>query len=203
MIRLRVSFRPLSSFTVGGSSPSSAADTPFNRLLVPPSTVKGAMRTAVTALLPDGYTACGEVEPGLVRLKHRQMGGPCDVCKLFGYPDGPSRVYVTVEAQPEEFDLLSRVSIDDKKWVAEEKKLFSQQVVRPGVEFKASITMDTRGLEPGEERRLVRLLLYSLHALRLWRLGRGAMVDLRVEEHNLPESEYGDLLEPLKRWLWE
>ncbi|QOJ79812.1 hypothetical protein IG193_08700 [Infirmifilum lucidum] len=203
MVRIEVELKPLSSLTVGGSSPSSSADIPFNRLLVPPSTIKGSMRTAVTALLPDCYTACGEVEPRLIRLRHGKMGGPCDVCKLFGYPDSPGRVYVTVESQPGEFHLLSRVSIDDERWVAEEKKLFSQQVIKPGETIVVSVAMDTRGLGQDEEERLVRLLLYSLHALRLWRLGRGAMVDLRVRSHDLPEDKYGDLLEPLKRWLWE
>jgi len=174
-VEIVIVFKNLTSLTIAGGSTIGIVDIPFNELGIPSSSLKGVMRTAVSKLLPKGFTSCGEIEPGRIAAKHGSS--PCDVCKLFGYPNSKDGgcFTVLVDQVKEEKHLLTRVSIDDKTQRAKDGSLFTQQIIKPGVEFKATLVYKCEN-----DVRLFNLLLYSLSALRYWRLGRNAMIDVKV-----------------------
>ncbi|QKR00770.1 hypothetical protein GWK48_10555 [Metallosphaera tengchongensis] len=201
MIKVEVIFKSLSALTIAGGSKVGAVDVPFNELGIPPSSVKGALRTAVSRYTPSNFTACSEVNPDMMRSKH--ASGPCDVCKLFGYPgSGESCFYVEVEGVQLEKYLLTRVAIEDKTQKAKEGSLFTQEVLRPGFQFKATLNYTC------EDPRLFKLLLYSLLSLRLWRFGRNGMVDLKVTnpeqicKSTSCDNELKTVLSSLSNFLW-
>ncbi|MBP1358192.1 MAG: hypothetical protein JZD40_06890 [Sulfolobus sp.] len=208
MIRLEVEAKNLSSLTIGGTSYNITVDTPFNSLGIPPSTIKGVMRTAINFFLDmtlEKFTSCRQVEPGLIKESHKE---PCDVCTLYGYPDSPEgKVTVEVKTKVEEKFVLQRVRINDKTNIAEEGALFSQEVIKP--ETALHFNVYYRG---SKNDRLFKLLLYSLLALRLWRIGRNSMIDLKVKraeefinggwkEFNIEEVDK-EIGKALKRYLW-
>ncbi|BBD73378.1 hypothetical protein HS1genome_1767 [Sulfodiicoccus acidiphilus] len=211
-MRFVVTVRNLSSLTLGGSAVVSHVDVPMNQLGFPPSSLKGVMRTAATVAVREGlargFTACGEVEPTYLGIAHSD--GPCDVCRLFGYPGSMgSKVVVRLTRGEAPTFTLTRVSIDDGSGTAEEGKLFTQEVYSPGTQFTFEVDLLS------QDARLRKLLLYSMAVLRTWRVGRNSLVDLRLEGvvnggNLVPlcqavkcDGEETELQEALKEWMWE
>ncbi|ACP37673.1 RAMP superfamily CRISPR-associated protein [Saccharolobus islandicus] len=201
MIAIKVSMKNLASLTIAGGSTISSIDIPLNPLGIPPSSIKGAMRTAVHNLLPKGYTSCGEVEPESIKKAHEK--GICDVCKLFGYPDSLTSCF-TIEVSHADYRIsyLTRVSIDDKTQKVKEGSLFTQEVILPNNNISFTIYYTCN------DERLFKLLLYSILDLRYWRLGRNTMVDVKV--NNVEDickgikcdDEIKGILNQLSSYLW-
>jgi len=175
-------------------------------LYVPGSSVKGALRTAASRVAAAyGFTSCGEVKPELIVKAH--TSGPCDVCKLFGYPgDEPSaasRVWVSDFNPIKELRtvIVARVALDNRTLTAAEGALYSMEHLLPGSEFEGEV----RVYEDAKD--LIPLLLLAIAELRTWRFGRGAVVDARVEDSGALDSfvdmRWRPLLEELRNWLWE
>lgn len=199
MITLNLKFRVLSFLTIGGSTTFSLTDNPLHPMVVPPSSIKGTLRTAISNFLPKGYTSCNGTSPEEI-MKAHEREGVCDVCKLFGYPNHESdciKIEV-VGAQKLDRLIVTRVSINDKTQTAEKGKLFSSEAVKPLSEFEVKIYFNEKCGD-----RLLKLLLYSLLALRLWRLGRNAMIDLKLVYEGSPkDDEMRVLLDRLSNYLW-
>ena len=224
MIRFRVRLRTVSFLTVGGGVPEvMGADVVHVRkkvvdgdgardvIYIPGSSVKGVLRTNASRVADAyGFTSCNAIEPQRIDEAHRSMNGVCDVCRLFGRPGrGPedwSRIFVS-DFTSEEADnrrmVVTRVSLDDSTLTAREGALYSIEHVLPGTEFSGEVRIedgdDVRGLLP--------LLLLAIAELRLSGLGRGGLVDAKVEDGNRLDRLVGDewraLLEGLRSWFWE
>lgn len=220
MIRLGLRVKPVTLFTIGGGIGEVAgADILFIRkqckglkkcVYIPGSSFKGALRTAATRVARYyGFTSCGEVEPGRIKAAHSQE--PCDVCRLFGYPDQPTPTSPLVVSDFEPVDpsvklvYVSRVSVRDETLTAEQGGLYTVEHVVPGTEFKGFIDLYLK--QEDETARLIPLLLLGLAELRMWRMGRGSLVDLKLENSEVLDgivpSEWTGLLRGLKTWLWE
>jgi hypothetical protein len=127
---------------------------------------------------------------------------PCDVCKLFGGPHGlPSLLVEDLEptGQPQTM-IITRVKINDKSLKAEEGGLYTQEHTL-SAEFRGKVII----LSP--EKRLLGLLLLAIAELRSGRIGRDTVLDLRLEGTESLQAEieprWMELLEGLKKWLWE
>jgi CRISPR/Cas system CSM-associated protein Csm3 (group 7 of RAMP superfamily) len=175
-------------------------------LYIPGSSVKGALRTAASRVAAAyGFTSCGETRPDLIAKAH--AGVPCDVCKLFGYPDddpsAASRIWVS------DFDLVGgagktvvvRVALDNKTLTARQGALYSMEHLLPGSEFEGEIRVDESARE------LIPLLLLAIAELRTGRFGRRSVVDARVVDggalDGAVEARWRPLLGELRSWLWE
>lgn len=202
MIVVKVSLKNLSSLTIAGGSAISSIDIPLNPMTMPASSIKGAMRTAVSYAinvlhLLQGYTSCGEIRP--------EKLDRCDVCSLFGYPNARDSGCFVIEVN-EKKDVkktyITRISINDKTQTANKGSLFTQEIVPANEEFSFVIYYRC-------DLRLFKLLLYSLLALRYWRLGRNSMVDVKV--NNAEEicksvncdDETKAILSQLSSYMWE
>jgi len=207
-MKLSVEGRTLSSLTVGRSSRAAYVDVGFNDFGLAGSSIRGAMRSAISWAiskgLVQGYNSCGEIEPQRIEEAHEKMsekGLSCDVCDLFGYPNHEGLIRVgTAEIEGDQKWVLTRVSIDDRTLKAREGFLFKQEVLRPGTEFKFEVELPS-----STDCRLVRLALLSVYYLRLWRIGMGGMVDLRLSPaQRMPcGAELQDLIKQLGDWLWQ
>lgn len=213
MIRFKLRLRAVTLLTVGGGLPEVlGADVVQARKLVgeryelylPGSSVKGALRSAASRVAGSyGFTSCGEVEPSRILRAHESLGGPCDVCRLFGWPGGGAALRVG------DFRLLggaatevvTRVSLEDSTLTAETGKLYSTEHLPPGTEFEGELRLDE------SEAGLLPLLLLGVAELRLGRFGRGSLVDARIEDGGALDGLVGDawrgLLSELRSWLWE
>ncbi|AWR98665.1 RAMP superfamily CRISPR-associated protein [Metallosphaera hakonensis] len=186
-MKFKIWIKNLSSLTVGGSTDLGEVDVPMNRMGFPASSVKGAMRTALHRAVKEWgeemkeynlrLTSCGEIDPDFMKRAHR--GKPCDVCNLFGTPsssvEGRSRVRIYQVEVPNEVHKLTRVSIDRKTRTKREGALFSQEVYKPKEVFQFEIE-----LEDPRDHDLTMVLL-SLLYMRYFRVGRGGMIDVKVE----------------------
>ncbi len=207
-MKIVVEGRTLSSLTVGRSSRAAYVDVGFNDFGIAGSSLKGAMRTAISWAISkgmvQGYASCGEVEPQRIEEAHEAMkekGMRCDVCEAFGYPNHEGLVSVqAAQLEDERKWVLTRVSIDDKTLKAREGYLFKQEVLPPGTRFKFEVS-----LPDGTECRIVKLVVLSVYYLRLWRVGMGGMVDLRIPSaQGIPcAEELQDVLKQLGDWLWQ
>ncbi|AAY81341.1 RAMP superfamily CRISPR-associated protein [Sulfolobus acidocaldarius] len=201
-MEFKMRIKNLTSLTIGGGSVIVGTDIPFSELEIPSSSIKGVLRTAVTQFLPQGFTSCNEVEPKMIRQAHRGKE-PCDVCQLFGYPDARTEgcVNFMVETKDLKKYRLMRVSIEDKTQKAKEGALFSQEVVKPGTEVVVNVIYRDNCGE-----RLLKLLLSSVLALRYWRLGRNALVDVKLEEDLCKrvkcDPEMGKIVGLLTNYMW-
>lgn len=209
----RLSLRAVTLLTVGWGVPEVlGADVVHARKLVggyyelyiPGSSVKGALRTSACRVAGAyGFTSCDEVEPLRIQQAHGKMGGPCDVCSLFGWPDGSSAVYVSdfrlVKGVTTEF--LTRVSIDDRTLTAKRGMLYTMEHLPPGAEFEGLARFDEG------KRRLLPLLLLAVAELRTGRFGRRSIIDARVDDggrlDDLLSEEWRPMLQRLRKWLWE
>ena len=192
----------LTSLTVGGGSSIGAVDIPLNPMVLPTSTIKGVLRTAVHNYLPNGYSSCGRIEPEEIKKAHKGKG-PCDVCTLFGYPDyrDSGCFTLTVDVPSVKKYKVTRVKIDDKTQRSEEGALFTQEVVSPNTEFEVTVYFrDSCG------EKMLKLLLYSVLALRLWRIGRNAMVDVKLKDDICRkvkcDQEMKDIVSSLSEYMW-
>ena len=170
-------------------------------MILPASTIKGTMRTAIHNYLPAGFSSCGEIEPSRIKEKHKD--GPCDVCKLFGYPDQKDSGCFTLSVSVPEVRTyrLTRVSIDDKSQRSKEGALFTQEIIAPNTEFEVTVKFrDSCG------ERMLKLLIYSIWALRFWRLGRNAMVDVKLKEDICKkikcDDELKEVVSSLLDYMW-
>jgi len=175
-------------------------------LYIPGSSVKGALRTAASRVAAAyGFTSCGETRPELIAKAH--TGGPCDVCRLFGYPgDDPSaasRVWVSdfnPVGEPRTVTVV-RVGLDDRTLTAREGVLYSMEHLLPGSEFEGEVRVDDSA------RDLIPLLLLAIAELRTGRFGRRSVVDARVVDggalDGAVEARWRPLLGELRSWLWE
>jgi len=175
-------------------------------LYIPGSSVKGALRTAASRVAAAyGFTSCGQVKPELIANAH--AGGPCDVCRLFGYPgDDPSaasRLWVSdfnPVGEPRTVTVV-RVGLDDRTLTAREGVLYSMEHLLPGSEFEGEVRVDDSAKD------LVPLLLLAIAELRTGRFGRRSLVDARVEDggalDGVVKGEWKFLLDELRKWLWE
>jgi CRISPR/Cas system CSM-associated protein Csm3 (group 7 of RAMP superfamily) len=175
-------------------------------LYIPGSSVKGALRTAASRVAAAyGFTSCGETRPELIAKAH--AGGPCDVCRLFGYPgDDPSaasRVWVSdfnPVGEPRTVTVV-RVGLDDRTLTAREGVLYSMEHLLPGSEFEGEVRVDDSA------RDLIPLLLLAIAELRTGRFGRRSVVDARVVDggalDGAVEARWRPLLGELRSWLWE
>ena len=219
MIRFKLRLRAATLLTVGWGVPDVlGADIVHVRklrvegggaseaLYIPGSSVKGALRTAASRVAAAyGFTSCGETRPELIAKAH--AGGPCDVCRLFGYPgDDPSaasRVWVSdfnLVGEPRTVTVV-RVGLDDRTLTAREGVLYSMEHLLPGSEFEGEVRVDDSA------RDLVPLLLLAIAELRTGRFGRRSIVDAKVEDGGVLDSAVEDrwkpLLAQLRKWLWE
>ncbi|MEM0290291.1 MAG: RAMP superfamily CRISPR-associated protein [Metallosphaera sp.] len=223
---LNVEVKNLSSLTIGGTSGLESADIPMTKLIFPGSTLKGVMRTSLHLAIKEWeeelkeelrkenkemLTSCGEIDPAFIGVAHaNDKKGTCDVCSLFGFPSpnaqgrGKVSVHLEVSDRLEKVEryTLTRVKINDSTQTSEKGSLFTQEVYRPGTVFKFRIELNSN-----DEKDLLMVLL-SLYYLRLYRVGRGGMVDLRLlnNENELCTS-CGELtkklIKALKSWMTE
>jgi CRISPR/Cas system CSM-associated protein Csm3 (group 7 of RAMP superfamily) len=219
VVRFKLRLRAVTLLTVGWGIPDVlGADVVHARklrveggkraevLYIPGSSVKGALRTAASRVAEAyGFKSCGQVKPELIANAH--AGGPCDVCRLFGYPgDDPSaasRVWVSdfnPVGEPRTVTVV-RVGLDDRTLRAREGVLYSMEHLLPGSEFEGEVRVDDSA------RDLIPLLLLAIAELRTGRFGRRSLVDARVEDggalDGVVEDEWKPLLTELRKWLWE
>jgi len=219
VIRFKLRLRAVTLLTVGWGIPDVlGADVVHARklrveggkraevLYIPGSSVKGALRTAASRVAAAyGFTSCGQVKPELIANAH--AGGPCDVCRLFGYPgDDPSaasRLWVSdfnLVGEPRTVTVV-RVGLDDRTLTAREGVLYSMEHLLPGSEFEGEVRVDDSA------RNLIPLLLLAIAELRTGRFGRRSLVDARVEDggalDGVVKGEWKSLLDELRKWLWE
>jgi CRISPR/Cas system CSM-associated protein Csm3 (group 7 of RAMP superfamily) len=222
VIRFKLRLRAVTLLTVGWGIPDVlGADVVHARklrveggkraevLYIPGSSVKGALRTAASrvAAAYDDFTSCGQVKPELIADAHAHAGGPCDVCRLFGYPgddtSSASRVWVSdfnPVGEPRTVTVV-RVGLDDRTLTAREGVLYSVEHLLPGSEFEGEVRVDDSA------RDLIPLLLLAIAELRTGRFGRRSIVDAKVEDSGVLDSVVEDrwkpLLAELRKWLWE
>lgn len=201
-MEFKVAIKNLSFLTVGGGSGIGAVDIPLNPLILPSSTVKGVLRTAITNYLPPNYSSCGKIEPDEIKEEHKGKG-VCDVCKLFGYPDSKDLPCFTLAVKIPEVNRyrVTRVKINDRTQRSEDKGLFTQEVIPANTEFEVTVYFrDSCG------DRMLKLLLYSFLALRYWRMGRSAMVDVKLKEDLCSkvkcDQEMKEIVTSLTEYLW-
>lgn len=221
MNKVKVVLKVLSPFTVGYVGKPVGADIAFNEIGVPPTTLKGVLRASLSLYLREispssGYTACGEIEPERIRAAHDKIGRVCDVCSLFGYPETRGASWKPTEAWgkvkltwiaggfKDQIYTMTRISIDDLTGSVRENALFTQEYIAPGTELAFEAFLDGGCRE-------LNLFLMSLEALRFYRIGRGGMVDLIVENEKELEAKAADcegeqgLMQRLRRlsnYMW-
>ncbi|AWR95459.1 RAMP superfamily CRISPR-associated protein [Acidianus brierleyi] len=195
-MKFEVHLKNLSSLTIGNSSRIAYVDIGFNDMGIPGSSIKGAMRTAISWAIKNGlvreFTSCGEVRPEKIIEAHKK--GVCDVCKLFGYPDHEGILRVS-SISINKINVLTRVSIKDDTNTSKEHALFKQEVIPPNQDFTFEVELYT------QDCRMLELTLLSLYFLRLWRLGRGGMIDLKIDE--IKECPSLEIKKYLGDWLWQ
>jgi len=221
VIRFKLRLRAVSLLTVGWGVPDvlgsdvvharkrklgGAKGRAVEVLYVPGSSVKGALRTAASRVaVAYGFTSCNEVRPRLIAEAH--SGVPCNVCRLFGYPDddplAASRIWVSdfnPVGEPRTV-IVARVSLDNRTLTAAEGTLYSMEHLLPGSEFEGEVRVDESA------RDLIPLLLLAIAELRTGSFGRRAVVDAKVEDggalDGVVESRWHPLLNELRNWLWE
>lgn len=217
-MKLGIRLKTVGLFCVGSSYPATLGpDIQFvrrvdydggSRIYIPASSFKGALRSSASRVSKSyGFRSCGEIRPERIKDRHREMGGMCDVCELFGCPwsRSPSPLIFSDLFPTGEVEtmVLTRIRISDKSMTAAKGALFSIEYIPPGCEFAGTIEV---GGVPKEK---VPLLLLSLAELRLGRLGRGSgLVDLKIEgadrlDEALKGTAWSSLLNELKGWLWD
>ena len=219
MISFKLRLRAVTLFTVGGGVPdimgadvalikkARASGSEFEYVYyIPGSTVKGVLRTVASRIAPAyGFSACGEVRPERIESSH--VGGPCDVCKLFGRPGKDPSVASSLFVS--DFDLINdvrpvtvvRVALDDKTLTAMEGALYSVEHLPLGAEFEGELRLSEHS------KHLLPLLLLAIAGLRTDRIGRGSTCDAKVVDDGAldahVEPKWRPLLQELRAWLWE
>lgn len=205
MRKMVVQLRNLGLLTVGSAYPrQTMADVSTvrvnGRVIIPGSSFKGALRTAAHRAAPRiGQRSCGEIEPGRIIEAHRKIGGKCDVCDLFGMP-GPaatssSKLLVTdlMPRNDVKTTLMTRVSIEPESLRALKGGLFTMEVIPICTIFEGEIILLS------DDDRHLRLLLASLEDLMSNTMGRGAIMEIKVER--IPDSML-ESFGQLREWRW-
>lgn len=216
-MKLSVKLKTVSLFCVGWSYPTVIGpDVQFvkrinydgtSEVYVPASSFKGALRSSASRVAESyGFKSCGEVRPERIKARHEEIGRTCDVCELFGYPWSPSTSpLIFSDLLPTSYVetlTLTRIRIDDRSMRVAEGALFSVEYVPPGCEFAGTIELIN---VPKDK---IALLLLALAELRLGRMGRSSLIDLKLENVNeladlLKDTNWLNLLNELKEWLWD
>ncbi len=224
MIRFRLRLRAMSFLTIGSGIPDiMGADVVHvrktvvngevtrNVIYIPGSSVKGVLRTNASRIANAyGFKSCIEIDPRRLCALLNESGAGCDVCELFGRPGADprysSKLFVsdfTSEEAENNRMLVTRVSLDDRTLTSRRGALYSVEHVLPGTEFTGTLKVE----DDGSVGRLLPLLLLAIAELRLKGLGRGGLVDAKVEDNNSLDALVGDewrpLVEGLRSWLWE
>jgi len=212
MWKIGIWLKNLNLLTVGSAYPiTGVADittiTVKGRVIIPGSSFKGILRTAAhRASKRIGMSSCGEIEPGKIQEAHTKIRKVCDVCKVFGRPGIPikskSKIRVT-DLIPEKDirpTVFTRTSIDAKTGKVIEGALFSQQVIPLCTTFRGSIEVS--------DKESLKLVLAALEELRRGVIGKGSLVDVKVEVEPHPNSEViGEdgmkVLSSLRDWRWD
>ncbi len=218
MISFNIRVRTETMTCIGWSHPAALGpDIPFARrifregdkhlyqLFIPGSTFKGALRSSASRIAEAyGFKSCGKIRPELIEKAHEEMGRICDVCMLFGTPRSsvPSPLFISdLKAEGEvETQVLTRVRLEDRSLRVAEGALFKIEYCPAGVEFTG------RAVLHGSED-LVELLLLSFAELRTGRIGKGSIIDLKLENIDglkriAEERGLRQFLDELTRWLW-
>lgn len=163
---------------------------------IPGTSFKGALRSAASRIARAyKFSSCeGSCD-----------GNLCDVCRLFGIPEMKSSSQLKVSdfyADDARTLTLTRIRIDDRLQKVAENALFTQECLFPGTTFTGEIEFSE-----DIEKNLVKLLLLGLAELRLGRLGRSSIFDLRIRNPEtlrgiLDDDKWIHLLEDLGRWIW-
>ncbi|MHA1594239.1 MAG: RAMP superfamily CRISPR-associated protein [Candidatus Baldrarchaeia archaeon] len=205
-LRFRLKLRSKTLITIStGISYTSGADIPFFRspngkYIIPGSTVKGVLRRCASRVAPLlGLTSCGEIEPAKIWGKHADMvkSGTqlpeldgrhvCHVCHLMGAPGIiRSRLHVPqFICKFEDSPLIhTRIRIDDRSLTVSEGGLFVLEAFPPGTEFEPSHDVIIYAKDEDEAVWSQNLFLAAVANLRYEVIGRGAMVDVKIEKYN-------------------
>jgi len=212
--------KPVGLACIGWSYPAPGVDIPFSRrimksngsliygIYIPGSSLKGVLRSAASRVASSyGFKSCGGVRPEFIEELHKDFGGPCDVCKLFGYPKvGIPSPLIVSDLKPAEGTLrevfsMTRIRLNDETLKAAEGALFTSEHLGSHVEFSGYVIVLT------EDQELLGLLCLSIAELRLGRIGRHSIIDIKLEETEkleklLASSRWRPLVEDLRGWLW-
>ncbi|MEN2974895.1 MAG: RAMP superfamily CRISPR-associated protein [Candidatus Caldarchaeales archaeon] len=222
-MRFYVRARPVGIALVGWSYPSMFdIDVPFMRKIVkmlkpssdrdydmkvyiPGSSFKGSLRSSVSRIASSyGFTSCGYIEPELIRIAH-QRSGICDVCKIFGYPGSNTSSLIHVSDLDPVNSIrtfnVTRTKLEDGSLKVFEHALYTYEHIDDQAEFRGYIEVESKNPD------ILGLVLLGLAELRLGRMGRSSIFDLRIEESRelrdlLSKTKWIYLLEDLERWLW-
>ena len=199
MIRFTICARPVGLGCVGSSyrgilGPDIEFYRKGNTVCIPGSSLKGALRSSAARIAePYKFSSCGQVRPEKMQ--------PCDVCELFGFPNSLPNLMVSdlePRASPRTI-MVTRVKLDDRSLKAEEGGLYTQEHA-----YATEFTGEVIVLKP--DQRLLGLLLLSVAELRLGRVGRDTLLDLKLENTEALEGkvdgQWMPLLNELKEWLW-
>jgi len=180
---LRLKFKTIKKLNIGGSYPvKSRADIPVLRtykngkllFYIPGSTIKGVLRTSLIRVAHlIGYRSVSPyVSPELLR----ESGLEDIVVKIFG---GPGDRYSKIVVEPAYIDsdsqIITHISINEKLGVVEAGALYTIEYLPVGVEFSTNVHCY------GFDVRMARALLVAISALRLMRIGRGGLVDVKID----------------------
>ncbi|MCS7132729.1 MAG: RAMP superfamily CRISPR-associated protein [Aigarchaeota archaeon] len=173
-------------------------------ICIPATSVKGALRSAASRIAKAyDFRSCEGTNPE--DMLETCGANPCDVCKLFGLPgmNAPSKIRVSdFYSENAKTSILTRIRIDDSSHQVAEGALFTEECLLPNVVFSGEVEV------PDDlERDLIKLLLLAFAELRIGRIGRGSLMDLRIEEpeeirEKLDDEKWLNLLKDLGRWLW-
>jgi CRISPR/Cas system CSM-associated protein Csm3 (group 7 of RAMP superfamily) len=152
------------------------------KLLIPGSTFKGVLRTALirTAQL----LGCRNIEKSV--YPSRISGSEDLVCKIFGKPHGPaSKVSVMSVYLTNSVQRLTHVKIKDSCRIAEERGLFTAEYLPTGSNFNVVLKGEDLTIEEAEA------LFVAVASLRWERIGRAGIVDIGID---LGKSEIPQML---------
>jgi CRISPR/Cas system CSM-associated protein Csm3 (group 7 of RAMP superfamily) len=216
MRKFTVQLKTLGLATVGWSHPAVVkADTVFARrygydgsysVYIPGSSFKGALRSSASRIAEAyGFTSCGETLAWRLHQSGQIDFNTCAVCYIFGHPGKGNSKIVVDDLLPEnkvEVHRITHVGLEDTTLARSEHKLYTVEVVPPDTVFSGSIEV-----EDGLEKNGVKLLMLALAELRLGRLGRNTMIDLRIADGlNLLGEIFGGeaarMLRGLGEWVW-
>jgi len=181
---------------------------------IPASSLKGALRSAASRIASSytsgRFTSCGQVDPVLIAKAHRTNRDTyeeCSVCRLFGSPgrmNSPLLFFEDLIPQGGRdgagASVITRVRIQDTSLRAITAGLYKSEVIW-GMEFAGKIYYSD------EVKSLLPLLLLAIAELRMDRLGRRSIIDVKLTEtmdlRNDLESSWHSLLTGLETWLWD
>ena len=146
----------------------------------PGSSIKGMLRRnaqRIADLL--GFKGCNEKKPEKIIKTHEELGGPCDVCKIFGCPNNASKIQVTdatptIENPP--ISIHTGIRLNTKSLTTEPGALFQYEAISKDVRFKGTIRF--QNLTEDE----FKLLVYSIKELNWSGIGHhGGLLSVKIE----------------------